>query len=723
MDIRQLTSRLDRIENNRLYEGLTLTEVKSVKLWENAGRLIKEAALTPDQVQQLFTSIEQGATAAGGNRTMIGKGKDAASAVNKAWEDLKTKVQNSAPIANVDSAYDSAVAKIEAGLGGPDNAVNQVIQKYRAFAKAHPIAQGLIYSALIAAAGISGAGLGGAAVLGLLKMTDKLLQGEKFSSAAYSGAKTGAMAYGASQIGKALKGGDNAGNSGPHPKGDTAAGGTDSSSYSHTVGEINPKTGQQLYSINQDGTYDYGPPGLSDDQWLDLKNQARHQLSGGGDSGADQAVSAKANMASHRGAASGDMKPGDYQNMPKGYNQQAYDEYLKSHPPIGNSIQAKMIAKDMAMRHAKEQGFDQAVSAKANMASGNTANLSQDQVAAMDGGDNPLGITARPSINNVDQPGSVDVPGSDNPLGITARPSINNVDQPGSVDVPGSDNPLGITARPSINNVDQPGSVDLPSDNPLGITARPSMNVAPGDFPPAADTAINRLTGKPFTNFKAPSWTDMSPEQQAAFTLKQQAQAADAAQAAQNAKDYWANKSPLTRGLKEGVQLSERQLATLFTLIQIKNRQVNEGMWDSIKGAAGKAAGAVADKAATVGKNLTTKITADKLNSAWKKAGSPTDSEQVAQVIQGAGADPALVSKAFTDLGIPAPTGEIQDPPMSKNDKAAPGTDTAAAGQPDELDAVKKNAGLPVVNIKDLLVQIMALSPEEQKQVLEYLKK
>jgi hypothetical protein len=48
--------------------------------------------------------------------------------------------------------YDSAVAKIEAGLGGSDNAVNQVIQKYRKFAKEHPVAQSLIYSILIAAA-------------------------------------------------------------------------------------------------------------------------------------------------------------------------------------------------------------------------------------------------------------------------------------------------------------------------------------------------------------------------------------------------------------------------------------------------------------------------------------------------------------------------------------------------------------------------------------------
>lgn len=193
-------------QNQYLYEGLETADKRSMLLWENAGATLKEAALTADQIQQLFAEIEKSSTAAGGNRTMLGKGKDAASAINKAWEDLKTKVQDSAPIKAVDSKYDDVVAKIEKGLGGPDNAVNQVIQKYRQFAKEHPIAQGLIYSALIAAAGISGAGLGGAAVLGLLKMTDKLLQGEKFSSAAYAGGKTGAMAYGASKLGDYLKG-------------------------------------------------------------------------------------------------------------------------------------------------------------------------------------------------------------------------------------------------------------------------------------------------------------------------------------------------------------------------------------------------------------------------------------------------------------------------------------------------------------------------------------
>ena len=201
MKIQQLSK-----SKNYLYEGLDYNGRAVMSLWESAGIKLKEAQLTPDQINSLFAEVEKASTDAGGNRTALGMGKDALSAVNKAWEDLKTKVQDSKPIKNVDSTYDSVIAKIEAGLGGPDNAVSKVIMGYRKFAKEHPIAQGLIYSVLIAAAGISGAGLGGAAVLGLLKMADKLLQGEKFSSAAYSGAKTGAMAYGASKIGDYVKG-------------------------------------------------------------------------------------------------------------------------------------------------------------------------------------------------------------------------------------------------------------------------------------------------------------------------------------------------------------------------------------------------------------------------------------------------------------------------------------------------------------------------------------
>ncbi len=176
-----------------------ITETRTYKLWESAGRKIVEAQLTPDQIKQIFQYAQNIETAGGTNRTMIGKGKDAASAVGQAWEELKTKAQNSKPIDGFEKKYDAIAQRLKQATGGDQGAMKYV-QKYRDFAKKHPIAQGVIYAALIAAIGLSGAGVGGAAALGLFKMTDKLLQGDKFTSAAYSGVKTGGLAYGASQL-------------------------------------------------------------------------------------------------------------------------------------------------------------------------------------------------------------------------------------------------------------------------------------------------------------------------------------------------------------------------------------------------------------------------------------------------------------------------------------------------------------------------------------------
>lgn len=190
-----------------LHEGLDRTALKTSLLWENVGRKLVEANLDAATIQKIFTAAEQGAVAGGDNRTLLGLGKDAASAVKTAYDDLVNKVQNSGPIKDIDAKYDQAAEKLKAATGG-DQGVMQYVEKYRQFAKDHPVAQSLIYSALIAAAGLSGVGAGGAAALGLLKMTDKLLQGEKFSTAVGKGAATGALAYGAGQLGQAAQGTD-----------------------------------------------------------------------------------------------------------------------------------------------------------------------------------------------------------------------------------------------------------------------------------------------------------------------------------------------------------------------------------------------------------------------------------------------------------------------------------------------------------------------------------
>ena len=126
--------------------------------------------------------------------------------------------------------------------------------------------------------------------------------------------------------------------------------------------------------------------------------------------------------------------------------------------------------------------------------------------------------------------------------------------------------------------------------------------------------------------------------------------------------------------------------------------------------AAGQAAGAAGKKpAAPVKESLNrnqlnelfgitgNKVDANTLEKAWKKAGSPMDSEEVAKILQSAGVDPAVISKTYTDMSLPEPAGKIE---LTLNDPAAGS-----------------------VNTKDMMDMILKLNPDEQKQVLAYLKR
>ena len=138
-----------------------------------------------------------------------------------------------------------------------------------------------------------------------------------------------------------------------------------------------------------------------------------------------------------------------------------------------------------------------------------------------------------------------------------------------------------------------------------------------------------------------------------------------------------------------GKKLSEGQIYMIFNRV-CTQQQLNEGpIWDKVKGVAGKAAGAVAQKAGQIGKNLTTKVTADKLNSAWQKAGSPTDSEEVAKVLTDAGVGDDVVKQVYTDLKI----------------SAAPAAEPATGG----YEEIKKT--------------IMQLNTKDKKRMIAYITK
>jgi len=82
--------------------------------------------------------------------------------------------------------------------------------------------------------------------------------------------------------------------------------------------------------------------------------------------------------------------------------------------------------------------------------------------------------------------------------------------------------------------------------------------------------------------------------------------------------------------------LSEGQVYLVFNRIQ----RLDEGPLDYIK-----------RKAA----NLTTKVTADKLQSAWKKAGSPMDSDALAAFLDQQGISKDIVTQVYGSMSLPEP--------------------------------------------------------------------
>lgn len=90
------------------------------------------------------------------------------------------------------------------------------------------------------------------------------------------------------------------------------------------------------------------------------------------------------------------------------------------------------------------------------------------------------------------------------------------------------------------------------------------------------------------------------------------------------------------------------------------------------------------------------KVDASKLEKAWKKAGSPTDSAEVAKVLAGAGVDNALIAQTFKNMGI--------EPP------AATAADQSSKANTDQ------------VNIDELIARIKKLPAKDQTAILALLK-
>jgi hypothetical protein len=92
-----------------------------------------------------------------------------------------------------------------------------------------------------------------------------------------------------------------------------------------------------------------------------------------------------------------------------------------------------------------------------------------------------------------------------------------------------------------------------------------------------------------------------------------------------------------------GKKLSEGQVYLVFKNLQ----RLDEGPMDLVKKAGAKLS--------QMGTNLANKVTADKLNSAWQKAGAPTDSNQLADFLGKQGVDAGVIDQVYKGMQLPAP--------------------------------------------------------------------
>ena len=122
----------------------------------NVERIVLEAELTADQIKQLFTSIEKDATAAGDNRTAVGKGtdavKNAAGAIKAEIDKLGSAIKNAGPVQNMDAKFNELKTKI----GDKDSKVVSAVKAVSDWAKENPGKASVAVAILTAAAALAG---------------------------------------------------------------------------------------------------------------------------------------------------------------------------------------------------------------------------------------------------------------------------------------------------------------------------------------------------------------------------------------------------------------------------------------------------------------------------------------------------------------------------------------------------------------------------------------
>ena len=709
--------RLEQLQKKYITEGwndpqMLLMEQKIIQPWvSEVEKIVTEANLSADQIKNLFTSIEQGATAAGSNRTAIGKGADAvgnvASAINKKIDDLGAAIKKAGPVQNMDAKFNELKQKI----GDKDSKVVGAVKAVSDWAKANPGKATVAVAILTSAAAMAGGPLGGAVAGFLARATKDILQGKELSTAVGKSIKTGAvgaLAGGAIQaVGDLID-----------P--DISQAIIDSDGQTIDVNGLEAMSATSLEDVSPEAIEDL----LKTQNALEtaLKNVSGEEAEiiqaefaetskkigelGGRDALADYAGLEGQDLArdtqtyqstTTSPGADGETFSDNVETVPAETitSDQLKDAGINfdTEPNISPEVQAwaeskgldveqvqKLFQMEKAMADAKFMGTE--ISANKELATnwtGDTPTLGTTTLP--DGTEIKVGDTFKSEISST-------VGGIEPPISFTSEVSIEGVDADG--------NPVmvvnSVSTMPNHPMWDQLDNANL-SDEDIDQFRKflSEYSGEASDSKAGIDTIVDTF------------------KQDLAKGIGAAATAVAMSVAMQDKKVVAANAPKAEESITYKVnRLSEGQIYMLFNRVEKVNthmlenklmfesvfdavsyyhrQNLNEGPLDALKGAASKVGGALKTGAKAVGgaisgaaKQVTTKVTAEKLMTAWKKAGSPTDSAEVYDVIKGLGVADDVIKGTYDSMKIEVP-GTTDAPDNDKDaDAADQSTDDANA--------------------------------------------
>jgi LysM repeat protein len=160
------------------------------------GAILTEAKLDQDQVRQIFQAVADGYKTGEYkyNPDLYGTGVDKSTLFKKltaGFDKVKNKIATSAPLRGFDVAFDKVQGDMLNAMGGDDGKVGRMLAKFREFGVKYPKTQSVIMYGLAAAAGT--AGMGPLAAIVGLRVLERLLKGDKLTTAIWTGMKTFAL--------------------------------------------------------------------------------------------------------------------------------------------------------------------------------------------------------------------------------------------------------------------------------------------------------------------------------------------------------------------------------------------------------------------------------------------------------------------------------------------------------------------------------------------------